>query len=385
MTARPLLGVYLSADKIVEHITAPAVFSTPIRSDIISDVFTRMNKNKRQPYAVSKYAGHQSSAESWGTGRAVSRIPRIPGGGTSRSGQAAFGNMCQGGRRFTPTKTWKRWHRKVNVNEKRYAVASALAASALPALVMAKGHKIEQVPEVPLVVDSKAITSIDKTSKAVALLKALGVYNDIEHSKLSHKLRSGKGKMRNRRYVQRRGPLVVYDEKGSLIKAFRNIPGVELCNVNHLNLLQLAPGGHLGRFIIWTKEALRRLEALYGSFSKSSSEKNNYNLPKSMVANPDIGRIVNSEEIQTVLRAKIPQNKIVQRKKNPFRNTQFLLKLNPYAKVLRRAELIAQEKKQKQKAAIVEAKRKGVKTDKKAKKSAKPKGQNSQFKKLLLS
>ena len=39
-----------------------------------------------------------------GTGRAVARIPRVGGGGTHRSGQAAFGNMCRGGRMFAPTK-----------------------------------------------------------------------------------------------------------------------------------------------------------------------------------------------------------------------------------------------------------------------------------------
>lgn len=37
-----------------------------------------------------------------------------------------------------------------------YAVVSAIAASALPALVMARGHKIEAVPEVPLVVSDAA-------------------------------------------------------------------------------------------------------------------------------------------------------------------------------------------------------------------------------------
>lgn len=50
------------------------------------------------------YLGHQTSAESWGTGRAVARIPRVRGGGTHRSGQGAFGNMCRGGRMFAPTK-----------------------------------------------------------------------------------------------------------------------------------------------------------------------------------------------------------------------------------------------------------------------------------------
>lgn len=128
-----------------EQTTLPAVFSAPIRPDIVRTVHTNMNKNHRQPYAVSMKAGHQTAAESWGTGRAVSRIPRVPGGGTHRAGQGAFGNMCRGGHMFAPTKTWRRWHRKININQKRYAVVSALAASGLPALVMARGHRIEQV------------------------------------------------------------------------------------------------------------------------------------------------------------------------------------------------------------------------------------------------
>ena len=85
-------------------VAQPAVFLAPIRPDIVQYVHTNMNKNKRQAYAVSEKAGHQHSAESWGTGRAVSRIPRVSGGGTNRSGQAAFGNMCRKGRMFAPTK-----------------------------------------------------------------------------------------------------------------------------------------------------------------------------------------------------------------------------------------------------------------------------------------
>merc|ERR1711990_530992 len=47
------------------------------------------------------------------------------------------GNMCRGGRMFAPTKTWRRWHRKINVAQKRYAMCSAIAATGVPALVMA--------------------------------------------------------------------------------------------------------------------------------------------------------------------------------------------------------------------------------------------------------
>ena len=149
--SRPLVTIQASGKdaQSSEQATLPAVFTAPIRPDIIRAVHTGIAKNKRQPYAVKFEAGMQSSAESWGTGRAVSRIPRVPGGGTHRAGQGAFGNMCRGGRMFAPTKTWRRWHRKVNINQKRYAVASALAASALPSLVLARGHRIEKVGLIP--------------------------------------------------------------------------------------------------------------------------------------------------------------------------------------------------------------------------------------------
>lgn len=371
MASRPLVGVYSDNKPAVAHVTLPGVLTAPIRSDIVQDVHTRMAKNKRQPYAVSKYAGHQTSAESWGTGRAVARIPRVSGGGTHRAGQGAFGNMCRGGRMFAPTKTWRRWHRKISVGQKRFALTSSLAASALPSLVLARGHRIEQVPEVPLVVDNKTIDNIDKTSKAIALLKSLNALSDVEKVKDSKKLRAGKGKMRNRRYVQRRGPLIVYNEKTPLTKAFRNLPGVELACVTRLNLLQLAPGGHLGRFVIWTKDAFERLDSIYGTYKKSATEKADYMLPRPVLTNADVSRIINSDEVQSILRDKIPQQRIHPRKKNPLKNLGFLIKLNPHAKTARRRDLLAQEKREKKKGALVEAKRKGVAADPKIAKKQK--------------
>ena len=225
-----------------------------------------MAKNRRQPYAVSEKAGHQTSAESWGTGRAVARIPRVGGGGTQRSGQAAFGNMCRGGRMFAPTKTWRKWHVKINQNQKRYAVASALAASALPSLVLARGHRVEQVQEIPLVI-ANDVEGVTKTKAAVELLNTVKASEDISKVSNSRKLRAGKGKMRNRRYRQRRGPLVVYGKDEGLVRAFKNVPGVETCPVDALNLLQLAPGGHVGRFVIWTESAIAKLDEVYESKS----------------------------------------------------------------------------------------------------------------------
>merc|ERR1719214_494069 len=152
---------------------------TPLRPDLVRYIHTGMSKNKRQAYAVSAKAGYETAAESWGTGRAVARIPRVPGGGTHRSGQGAFGNMCRGGGMFCPTKTWRRWHRRVNVTQKRHAVATALAASTLPPLVMARGLRIGEVAELPLVVSTEA-ESIKKTKDAVALLSGLGCQEELD-------------------------------------------------------------------------------------------------------------------------------------------------------------------------------------------------------------
>ena len=337
----------------------PSVFAMPIRSDVVQQVHTSMAMNKRQAYAVMFQAGHLCSAESWGTGRAVARIPRCQGGGTSRSGQGAFGNMCRGGRMFAPTKVWRKWHKKINQNQRRYAVASALAASAVPALVMARGHKIDNVVEVPLVLNAEA-EKCDRTKAAVALLKSVGAYDDVEKAAASKKVRRGKGKMRNRRYRSRRGPLVIYNNDAGITQAFRNLPGVELCQVDRLNLLNLAPGGHLGRFCIFTEQAFQRLDEIFGTVDTESSTKKGYTLPRHIVTNGDLERIINSDAIQSKLRPAIKQQKMHSRKKNPLTNLGVMVKLNPYAMTMKRTELNALKARAARKSAALDAKRKGT-------------------------
>lgn len=240
---------------------------------------------------------------------------------------------------FAPTKIWRKWHQKINLGQKRFATASALAASSSAALLLARGHRISEVAEVPLVVSSSAFegAAITKTQAAVAFLKAVGAGPELEKISASRKLRAGKGKLRGRRYRQRRGPLVVYapEKDGKeLVKAFRNIPGVETSSVYDLNLLQLAPGGHLGRFVIWTSSAFAALDQIYGTTTEASALKKDFLLPSALVKQPDIGKIINSSEIQAVLRP-VKGGAITKRtqvlKKNPLRNRQVLLRLNPYA------------------------------------------------------
>merc|ERR1719473_88624 len=224
---------------------------------------------------------------------------------------------------------------------------------------MARGHKIDNVVEVPLVLNAEA-EKAKKTKEAIALLKAVGAYADVEKAGASKKVRRGKGKMRNRRYRQRRGPLVIYNNDAGITRAFRNLPGVELCQVDRLNLLTLAPGGHLGRFCIFTAPAFERLDEIFGTFSEASATKTGYTLPKHIVSNGDLERIINSNAVQSKLRPAIKQQKMHTRKKNPLKNLGVMVRLNPYAVTMKRTEMLAQASRAAKKAELLEAKRKGT-------------------------
>merc|ERR1719370_2862728 len=244
---------------------------------------------------------------------------------------------------FAPTKVYRRWHRKVSVAERGTPLVSAIAATGVPALVMAKGHRIEETPEVPLVV-SNAVQSFAKTKEAMIFLRRNKAHNDVDQVYASQRMRAGKGKLRNRRRLQKRGPLIVYDEDQGLVKAFRNIPGVDTIQVGKVNLLKLAPGGHVGRFCIWTEAAFKKLDSIYGTWRVASKEKTRWNLPQPKMAVTDLSKLLKAEEIRQVLRK---PNKGVKRavvRTNPLKNIRTMLQLNPHAAVTKRAGEMAAKK-----------------------------------------
>jgi large subunit ribosomal protein L4e len=100
---------------------------------------------------------------------------------------------------FAPLKTWRRWHRKVNLKQKRHAIVSALAASCWVPLVLSRGHRIDDVPELPLVLDDK-IESTEKTRDIIALLKRFKAFEDADKVARTKRIRAGIGKLRNKRY-----------------------------------------------------------------------------------------------------------------------------------------------------------------------------------------
>jgi large subunit ribosomal protein L4e len=207
-------------------------------------------------------------------------------------------------------------------------VATCLAASTLPPLVTARGHRIGEVSELPLVL-SNSVESVQKTKQAAEILDKAGLGPELQRLADSRKVRTGKGKMRKGGKRTARGPLVVYDEDNGIVRAFRNLPGVETMCVSRMNLLKLAPGGSFGRLVVWTEGAFKKLDEIYGSLTEPAPLKKGYTLPRAQMENADVARIINSTEVQSVLKPKMEAPKKFQVKKNPLKNASEMAKLNP--------------------------------------------------------
>merc|ERR1719313_764985 len=142
----------------------------------------------------------------------------------------------------------------------------------------------------------------------------------------------------------RKGPLVIYSEDNGIVRACRNLPGVETASVDSMNLLQLAPGGNFGRFIVWTEGAFKKLNEIYGTLKCAAPAKKGYRLPRAMMENADVARIINSDEVQSVLRPKLEAPKHFSVKKNPLKNPMVMARLNPGVLQRRAAKKRAHEK-----------------------------------------
>ena len=78
------------------------------------------------------------------------------------------------------------------------------------------------------------------------------------------------------------------------------------------------------------------------------------------MVNSDLARIINSDEVQSVVRPIKKEVKRAPMKKNPLKNLNVMLKLNPYAKTAKRMSLLAEAQRVKAKKEKLDKKRKAV-------------------------
>jgi len=262
VATKSTVTVYGLDGKAVGRVRLPKVFQTPIRPDVIKRAVLAIQTHRLQPQGRDVMAGKRTSAESWGARHGVSRVPRVKGSRYPKAGQGAFAPMTVGGRAAHPPKVEKVIRKEINKKERRLAIRSAIAATAVKELVAKRGHVVDEVKNFPLVVDD-ALEDLERTRDVREVFKNLGLWPDVERAS-ERKVRAGKGKMRGRRLKKRKGPLIVVSKDGGIFKAARNLPGVDVVLVKDLNAELLAPGTHPGRLTVWTKSAFTALDELFG-------------------------------------------------------------------------------------------------------------------------
>jgi large subunit ribosomal protein L4e len=246
------VNLYALDGTVKEKIDLPKIFETPYRPDIIKKSFEVIRSNQRQPYGSDPLAGTRHAVASVGKGRGMSRVPRLT------QGQAAgLAPNVVSGRRAHPPKVERNWKEKMNKKENTLARNSALAATAVKEIVQKRGHRFDEKITLPIVIDDD-FENIKKTKEVIEVFEKIGIDSDIQRSADGKHIRSGKGKMRGRRYRIPKSVLIVSTKEG-LEKSSMNLSGIDITKPQNLNIEHLAPGGIAGRLTIITKSALTKL------------------------------------------------------------------------------------------------------------------------------
>ncbi len=239
----------LNGDKI-DEINLPIQFNEEIREDLIRRAVLAVQSTRRHSHGASPEAGKRASAKisrrrkdfKTAYGHGISRVPRksLWHRGKQFGWVGAFAPGTVGGRRAHPLKSEKILIKKINDNERRKAIRSAISAG-----------KIK-------VVDS-SFESLNKTKSVREALEKLGLKDELKRLNVKI-IRAGKGKSRGRKYRIKKGPLIIVSDNCQLLKSAINLQGLDVCVVNFLNAELLAPGGNPGRLAIWSKKSIEKLE-----------------------------------------------------------------------------------------------------------------------------
>ena len=175
----------------------------------------------------------------------ISRVPRkaLWSRGTQFGWVGAEVPGTVGGRRAHPPKAVKDHSQKVNKQERRFALRSALASGVAQ-------NRVSVVQNVE---------SLAKGADVAKLLSACHVQLP------SRSIRAGRGKMRGRKYKTGLGPVFVVAADCPLKKSARNLSGVSVVSVRSLHAGQFMKDARVARHAVWSPEALAILtkEKLY--------------------------------------------------------------------------------------------------------------------------
>jgi large subunit ribosomal protein L4e len=233
------------------EIDLPDVFDEIYRPDLIKKAVLSAQANRLQVYGPTPYAGMQTSADNWGPGRGMARVPRIKNGN-----RVARISQARGGRKAHPPKVEKDYSEKINKKERIKAIRSAIAATSSQEIVRQRGHRFDAA--LPIIAADE-LQDAKTTKEVTGFMEAVKVYEDVLRAKNGKHIRAGGGKRRGRKYKKPKSILLVVGQDNGVGRAARNLAGVDVVTVNRLNAELLAPGTHAGRLAIWTESAIHTL------------------------------------------------------------------------------------------------------------------------------
>ncbi len=257
------IRIYNLDVKEKEVIDKPKVFNVKVRKDLVLQANEAFQSGNKQAQGRDSRAGLRNTAEGWGTGHGLSRAPRLKGSGYPTARNVGRVPFAKGGRRTHPIKAEKQLEKKINKKARRLSIISAISASGDRYWVEKRGHLVNDVPDIPLVVDDK-IQTIKKTESIYSLLCDFGLKDELLKVKDGKKIRAGRGKTRGRKYKTKKGILIVIKDDFGIVKASRNIPGTDIIKIDNLSIDNIAPGGNPGRMILWTQSAFKELNKYEG-------------------------------------------------------------------------------------------------------------------------
>lgn len=226
------------------------ILQSDVEEHLVRRAFLAAQSRMLQPQGRDTMAGKRTTAESWGVGYGIARVPR------TERGVARLAPMTVKGRVTHPPCVEKNVRKKINRKEYRKAFVSALSAVFKKEAVEKRGHRLGS-SSIPIVF-TKEFENLSRTREVVELLEKIGLKEEVERIYSKPKERCGKSRWRGRRLRRRVGPLIVVSSRGtSIAKAASGIPGVDIKTSDRLSIMDLAPGGVPGRLTIWTLPALQ--------------------------------------------------------------------------------------------------------------------------------
>jgi large subunit ribosomal protein L4e len=247
-----------------KEITLPDAFQKIVREELIQRIIEA--KKVKQPYSPKPGAGMEYSASGklkhhrkvWKSqyGRGMSRVPRkiMTRRGSQFNWVGADVPNTRGGRRAHPPKIASMFVRKsINKKELKLALESAISATALSKWIVKRYSSLtdEKIVNVPYVVESKFVEL--KSKELISSLKKILGEELFKISIIKKEIRSGRGKLRGRKYKRNLGLLIVLGNDEKL-----KTNSFDIILANQLSVNNLAVGGP-GRLTIYTENAIKDL------------------------------------------------------------------------------------------------------------------------------